>query len=175
MKWLMPLVLLVMLSGWTDQDPFGFSRRSLGAGYELESFIEGGYYIHRGGNSLFPKEHLLEGSVSQVGVNQKHIVALRQPHFGGDAADWMVIDKASHEISGPLRREMITQDPQLGTIEIRPAYEAFNQLPPTRFSVIAFAITLGVVGVVIGHSVRKKQRQRSATQLADEADVRPVT
>jgi len=160
MKRLTPLVLLLMLGGCMDQDPFGLGRRSLGAGYELEAFLEGGYFIHRGGSSLFPAEHLLEGSVSELGVDDRHILALRQPHSGGDESRWMVIDKASHEISGPLSREMVVRDPTLRKIETRPASEAFGRLPPTSHSLFAFALTIGIAGAaawrLLGPGSREK-------------------
>jgi hypothetical protein len=162
MKGLTPLVLLMMLGGCMDQDPFGLSRRSLGAGYQLEAFMEGGYFIHRGGNTLFPAEHLLEGSVAELGVSDRHVLALRQPHLGGDEGGWMVIDKASHEVSGPLSREMVARHPLLRRIEIRPASEAFGQLPPTSQSLFALALTIGIAGAAawrfLGPGSREKRR-----------------
>jgi len=77
--------------------------------------ITGNYYLHKweGGHPFYIVDKwgepdgggLINGTVQEIGWNEKYIFAKRKSTFGGDPNGWMVIDVNANKITGPFTDE----------------------------------------------------------------------
>ena len=103
-RWLVLAALLVSAPACIGVfDIFNMSTKALPAGYCLELNREFKNYRVQdcsGRRSVVKGVGVLEGVVTDIGWNDRAIVARRIASFGGDASGWMVIDVSTDKIEG---------------------------------------------------------------------------
>lgn len=102
-KFLMHLALLIVLviTGCMDADPFGLSSRRIAGSYQLEQFESGKYYLLKDGHKDSGGGYI-DGTVLHIGWDADVIAAKRHANFRGDPDGWMIIDIRSDRLEGPL-------------------------------------------------------------------------
>ena len=109
-----------------DQDPLGLSERAIGANYVLER-AESNYFLIDA-NHPDTVGGVIEGVVLAIGWDQQRIVVERHSIFRGDPDGFLIIDLKTRAMRGPLTREALTADPEVGAIKLLPAAQAWESL-----------------------------------------------
>jgi hypothetical protein len=114
-------------------DIFNRSTKDLPAGYCLELDREFKHYRVQdcsGRRKVEEGVGVLEGIVTDIGWNDRAIVAKRVASFGGDASGWMVIDVSTDQIEGAFSdqaiRGKLASDPRLKGIDTKPVESVLN-------------------------------------------------
>ncbi len=124
-RWLVPAALLVSAPACIGVfDIFNISTKALPAGYCLELDREFKDYRVQdcsGQRNVVEGVGVLGGIVTDIGWNDRAIVAKRIASIGGDASGWMVIDVSTDKIEGAFSdqafREKLASEPRLKGIE----------------------------------------------------------
>jgi hypothetical protein len=121
--WLVTILLVAgMTSGCFDiRQP----KKTIVENYYLQRSGEGFYYLQQRGHEV-EGVGLLEGTVVQLGWSGTTILANRRACFRGDPDGWMVIDIASHRITGPISDRQVQE--KYKTIKCYPAETAWKTL-----------------------------------------------
>jgi hypothetical protein len=98
-------------------------------GYGLERWNENRELYYLRGPNEKPGGGVLEGTVIEIGWNDRFIVANRHANFGGDPSGWMVVDTQTHAISGPYPKPIWQSQRELRGIVTFPAQETWSRLP----------------------------------------------
>jgi len=114
------------MAGACDQDPFGFSCRDIVEDYCLQQWEDGSTYyldddraLSKDGGGAF------DGTVSQIGWNDRFIVAQRSATSGGYLG-WMVVDLRIRAVSGPYQWSQLSREQR--TLQIMSPSAAWAKL-----------------------------------------------
>lgn len=117
MRFIILSVLFCLTFGaCVDQDPFGLSRRQIAGSIHLEQWEDFERYYLVGPEQL-NGGGLLEGTVQQIGWNDRYVLAFRYSTFRGDPDGWMIVDSRSGTIKGPFADAELAQHPGIQGID----------------------------------------------------------
>jgi hypothetical protein len=118
----------IFLVSACDLDQLGCSIGKMPHGYGLQRWEDGKLYYLLGPNEK-PGGGVLEGTVAEIGWNDRFIIANRHANFGGDPGGWMIIDTEAKKITGPVPKTQLQSRHELKDIVIFPASAAWKRLP----------------------------------------------
>jgi hypothetical protein len=117
---------VMTMAGACDQDPFGFSCRDIAKDYCLQQWEDGStYYLDDGRAPSKEGGGALDGTVSQIGWNDRFIVAQRSATAGGGLG-WMVVDLRTRWVSGPYQWSQLSREQR--TLQIMSPSAAWTKL-----------------------------------------------
>jgi len=99
----------MLLTGCMDQDPFGLSKRTIVAPFNLKKFEGNMYFIQKNGHDE-DGGGIIAGHVLRIGWSKTLIFAKRYSTFRGDPDGWIIIDVQTQKIKGPLTDEAFSND-----------------------------------------------------------------
>jgi hypothetical protein len=139
-----------------DQDPFGLAERPVAGGVSLEQWEDGQTYYLAG----FGRDDgggLVDGTVQQLGWNERYVLAWRTPNFRSDGKGWMIVDGTTGKVQGPFAKEELRNHPEVARIRALPVAEAWERMPT---HVWRFWLVLAGVAAVIGLGIRGRRQNR---------------
>jgi hypothetical protein len=152
--------LFALLAG-CDQDPFGFSRRTIRGEYQLEQWEDfTTYYLQVAG--VDSPTGFTEGAVDRIGWNERYILARHVPAPGADREEWFIVDMADGSYTGPLATGELGSEREYRGIVARPAGEAWKSLPfrPLSRVFLIFAAVFAIgFAAAMGRAVARALRR----------------
>ncbi|HEX3069974.1 MAG TPA: hypothetical protein VHX14_15505 [Thermoanaerobaculia bacterium] len=125
----LPLVLLCcLILSACDLDLFHKGERRVAGIYELSKSEAGRYYLLRQQDAGESGTGVVDGTVMQIGWNNKFILVERQASFGGDKDGWMIVNVSNGTIVGPFTHEELKAHSEVADIHPHPPDEAWNML-----------------------------------------------
>lgn len=112
-------VLMILMSGCNDVDLLGANRKTIGDGYFIERFDEGGtsFWVEKEGLDI--QGGPFEGTVSLVGWNEIYILGKVTKHYRGDIDGWYAICRNDGIVIGPIQEKSILSNPEFKTIKLK--------------------------------------------------------
>ena len=116
-------LLLITIVGCMDQDPFGFSEKTIAGDFYIKQWEDGKTFL------LGEKGKTDSGytdKIIKIGWNKNYILVWVERH--NKNIKWLIIDISSNKISGPFNDEEIKNKLELIGIEAIDAGQAWEQL-----------------------------------------------
>jgi hypothetical protein len=112
-----------------DQEPFHLRERHVAGVYELEQWEDGvTFYLVTREDTAESGGGVLDGTVFQIGWNDRYIVAQRKANFAGDGDGWMIVDVSNNAVTGPYSYEELKSRAEIQGVTPAPAAEAWRRL-----------------------------------------------
>ncbi len=122
------LILFIINSLISGCFPFGEQERTVVGKYRLVQWEDGTtYYLHADGLDK-PGGGVLEGTVKQIGWDDRFIIVWRYSNFRGDPDGWMIIEHQKNTMTGPFSDEELSKHSELSGIATMEAAEAWEEL-----------------------------------------------
>jgi hypothetical protein len=122
-KILILLLLLITIVGCMDQDPFGFSEKTIAGDFYIKQWEDDKTFL------LGEKGKTDSGytdKIVKIGWNNNYILIWVERHH--ENIKWLIIDISSKKITGPFTDEEIKNKPELIGIETIGAEQAWEKL-----------------------------------------------
>jgi hypothetical protein len=127
----MKRILFAFLCGLSlascDLDLLHRGERRVAGTYELSKSESGNYYLVREQDADKSGTGVVEGTVTQIGWNDKFIMVERKASFGGDKDGWMIIAITNESMVGPFTGDEVKSHPEVAGIHPMPPREAWNR------------------------------------------------
>ena len=124
------LILIVSLALIScDQDPFNLQYRELSNGIYLQRWEDGTTYYLQTKNTIKSNgTGFLDGTVINIGWNNRYIVVEKQPAFHGDPSGWYLITSSTRNIEGPILKIPLDEFLKTNKIKVFSAKAAWDKL-----------------------------------------------
>ncbi len=107
---------------------FGVSERRIVGDYRLEQWEDGTtYYLIKAG-APDSGVGVIEGTVIEIGWNDRYILVNRHASWGGEPNGWMILDSQSGTLTGPTLNSDLRTRPEVRGIKVYSAKDAWSKL-----------------------------------------------